>query len=149
MREKGFPPIFVSEASKWQICFLVRYRVYDHLSTTNISHFSYNFQKTQCVGFRKEMLSRATKKDHNSLLLAAPSSLWLRHSVWCFPGHKTYSSLQEVVLHVKWHNILVPEHYGKSYQWEKTIVKLFKQMSFLGDILLPASILFPVMHTQT
>lgn len=31
---------------------------------------------------------------------------------------------------------------------KKTIVKLLKQMSFLRDILLPATILFPVMHTH-
>lgn len=68
MREKGFFPVFVLEASKWQIYFLVRQRVYHYLSTTNTSHFSYNSQKTQLlkiVGFRKEMLSQAMKKGHN------------------------------------------------------------------------------------
>lgn len=52
-------------------------------------------------------------------------------------------------LRVKWRNTLVPEHYGKSYQWEKNYCEVTKQMSFLRDILLPASVLFPVMHTQT
>lgn len=59
-------------------------------------------------------------------MLAAPSSLWLGYSVGCFPGYKTYSSLWEIVLHVKWHNIVVPEHYGKSYQWEKNYCEVIQ-----------------------
>lgn len=118
-RERFFP-IFVLEASKWQIWFLARYRVY-HLITTNASHFSHDFQKTQ---FQRWWVSvrrcypRPWKKPQ--LTVASCTFLWLRYSVWCFPGHKTCSSLWEIVLHVKWHNTLVPEHDGRSYQWEKT-----------------------------